>query len=37
MHEGGARWVGINKLVELKKKRLNALLLGTPMLILLQQ
>ena len=37
VHEGGARWVGSNKLVELKKKRLNALLLGTPVLVLLQQ
>ena len=26
MHEGGGRWVGNNKVVELKKKKKNSLL-----------
>ena len=28
MHEGGGRWVGSNKLVELKKKKKSSKILG---------
>ena len=29
MHEGGGRWVGSNKLVELKKKKKGECIIGT--------